>query len=230
MKMPNSTSLTTACLALLVGCGDESLTDRTYQGAERFALSGTVQGPKAPSKTGKNRVAVQWVNFARNGDTVSSQSAIVSSSGFPAEFSLKFFSEPPTAALNDLSRLSRSEPGAHFVGTGLIVAFEDADDDGKLTADFQGNPIPGRDRLWGIDGGHVLIYAKGLDAAFRKALESDKSLFIRNPAALQPGFNLARAVCATEGLYDKLEIVPNEPLKITPVDTEQGKLGCLNFF
>lgn len=212
--------LFTTSLITLTGCGQE-LNDGGYQGEPRHVLQGSIDGLLASEGEGESYVTLVWLNFAKSGDTYSSQNAAVSDSEFPADFTLALYDTPPQDALNEFESLD----GSVFVGTSLITVFQDGDGDGQLT--LTDDPSP--DVPLGMAPGHVMVYVPVVDQHVIDFL-SDEASFIVNPEALRPGYNLARTVCATsEEVFDKLEIVPDEDVGVVAIDSAELEEACLDF-
>lgn len=211
-----------AALSLaLASCGNDPVTDGSFEGTERFVINGSVSSLEQTSPPkGKNAVAVQWLNYTRSGDFVTTQSAFLASAGFPAAFELKLFTDPPASVLNEVN-----ESGPPTLGIGFVLAFEDVDGDGKLTTALGNSPAPGQDRIWGIAPEHLVLFVKG-DAA-----TTGQAAVFRDAAKLKPGFNVTRTSCSQdESVYDKFIVVDNEPMRIVPLSSNDAETACLNFF
>jgi hypothetical protein len=117
--------------------------------------------------------------------------------------------------------------GRGKLAIGVLVAFEDADGDGRLTTRPL-DPLVGQSRVF-------VLYAKDLDG---QALKELGELAILNPQALRPGINLARVRCRDKvgwkGRFDPFEIVsPTEPLvidsrQVLDAEAQRGDL-CENW-
>lgn len=211
--------------------GCDGLTNGAYQGEARYALTGTISSLSASPGEGETYVGVIWYNFLRSGDTYGTQVATVTESDFPAEFTLALYDEPPTEQLNDLNNPDYKATG--YIGTGLIVAFDDADGDGVANVDLGSDP-EGPDYIRGTSPEYVMVYARDINDVTLSAITESGWLFV-NPEALQPGYNLARGVCAPETTsekdfeFDKLEIIPNEEITIEDIDKVSSDDNlCLN--
>ncbi|OGR12898.1 MAG: hypothetical protein A2341_23365 [Deltaproteobacteria bacterium RIFOXYB12_FULL_58_9] len=228
MKTLNTKILTVVGVTLIAAaCGDD-LTDKTYQGEPRFVVNGVVQSLDASTATVDTFVGVVWYNFAKNGDTISTQVASVSDASFPSEFTLALYDEPASEDLNDYSDAERGTRG--YVGTGFVVAFDDLDGDGSLTTSGEMEPAPGDDLLRGMAPGHIAIFARDVNETLRTLLAQENMLIV-NPEAMVPGFNLARTVCAEgDEAFDMLEIVPNESVPLESMEyIDNNDSLCLNF-
>ncbi len=205
-------------LCALAACGD-ALEDGKFQGTPRYQLRGSVRSTPGDLGNKPSFVAVLWDNWARDGDIATSQKTGLSVSGFPATFTLELYDEPAVGSLNDFNRPALGTAG--YLGAGYIVAFEDLDGDGEL-----GGLEKGPDRLWAQAPRQMLLFAKDLNQATMDRLREHGP--IENPEALQPGFNLAEAVCHAEGeTFDRLRVVPQQEVTLEALDDPNVK-NCLN--
>lgn len=218
-QMVFATSLITLTLP---ACGQD-LNDGGYEGEPRHVLEGNIEGLASSQKEGETYVSVVWLDFAREGNTYTSQTAAVSSAEFPAEFTLALYDAPPQDSLNEWEL----PDGNIAIGTGYIMVFQDGDGDGQLTVSEEPDAP---DTMLGLAPGHIMIYVPVVDQFVIDSLSFDGA-FIINPEALQPGFNLARTVCAQseEEIFDKLEIVPAEDVGVIAIDDPELDDACLDF-
>jgi hypothetical protein len=218
-QMVFATSLITLTLP---ACGQE-LNDGDYEGEPRHVLEGSIEGLAASDKEGETYVSVVWLDFVTEGDSFTSQTAAVSDTKFPAEFTLALYDAPPKDSLNEFEL----PDGKIAIGTGYIMVFQDGDGDGQLTLSEESDAP---DTMLGMAPGHVMLYVPVVDQNVIDTLSFEGS-FIINPEALQPGFNLARGVCAEseDEVFDKLEIVPVEDVGVIALDDPALDDACIDF-
>ncbi|NMO15254.1 hypothetical protein HPC49_05120 [Pyxidicoccus fallax] len=207
-------SLVVSCaLGSTAGCG-EALRDGEYVGEAIYVVQGDVKSLAPVEEGGTTRVTLAWDNWVREGDIISFQGVELTSKNPPFDYELRVVEPPALEMLNEL------EDGR--IGFAYLYVYEDLDGDGR--------PDHGQSdwsSLRGMARNHVVVYVPELTGGLKATLR-ELELFT-NVDALKPGFNLARGVCATEeNTFDKLEIVPNEPVTVSAPD-DGSVPSCINY-
>ncbi len=144
-----------ACASTLLGCGDP-LADGSYLGDATIRLHAIVQGNLSEAEHAA--VAVLWLGYAALAEKklagVESSVLPISSIDFPPRFTCDLLSPPPSAG-------SYLAPDGHivpaFVRVGLLVVFDDVDQDGRLAV-TDGGQVLAPDRLLAQSLSHALLY------------------------------------------------------------------------
>ena len=128
-----------AGMCAAVGCGDP-LVDDHFLGDATIRLQGVLQG--SVPVTAHPTVAVLWLGYSALADRalvgVESTVLPISRVEFPPRFSCDLLSPPPGAGAYALPS-GLIVPA--FVRLGLLVIFDDADQDGLTSADRRRDPI-----------------------------------------------------------------------------------------
>ncbi|MCP3141764.1 hypothetical protein [Pyxidicoccus xibeiensis] len=196
------------------GCG-EALKDDDYTGEPRYVVQGEVKSLAPTEANGATRITLAWDNWAREGDITTYQSVELTSLNPPFDYQLRVVDNPPDEVLNDF------EPG--LIGFAYLLVYEDVNGNGVP----DGDEADDWDDLRGMARNHVVLFVPELTGALMATLR-EVELFV-NVDDLKPGFNLARGVCVgTESSFDKLEIVPNEPVTVADPN-DPSEPSCINY-
>jgi hypothetical protein len=142
-------------VGLLVGCGDP-LADGSYLGDATIRVHAVMQGDLSNAQHAA--VAVLWLGYSALADEtfsgVESSVMPITSIDFPPRFTCDLLSPPPSAG-------AYLEPDGQFVPAfvriGILIVFDDADQDGHVAIDAAGQLV-GPDRLLAQSTSHALLY------------------------------------------------------------------------
>ncbi len=210
-----------ALALLLLACGDD-LVDGDYAGEPRIVLNGQIQELNDGDPSLDRYLTIVWEKASGDGDISTPQLAPIAGANFPAGFTLALFDPPQRSALNDY--------GDALLGLGYIAVFNDSDQDGTISMSGSLDSDTAPDLVEGLATSNILLYAPVVSPELQDRLRGGLLL---NPEALEPGFNLTQAVCASaQEDFDRLRIIPNDaPITIESMETVlANNYGCLNLF
>jgi len=177
-----------AALALaLAGCG--ALNGADYEGEPLYVVRGELESLDPPMDETRPRptfVTAWWVQYGYKGTT--SWTPGSTQAEFPARFVLPIYSDPPIDVMTNLEDVA----GVRGVlGEGQVLVYEDVNGNGSFEPyDDLGDPL---DFIRGAAQQYRVLFATDLSPEGVEALRQMQ--LIKNPEALQPGYNLGHWVC-----------------------------------
>ena len=206
-----------ACALAVAACGELNASD--YPGEPRYVLSGVVVGLlESRVQTSESYLAVVWEPTLPGGAGIATwQIADVRDAALPADFALALYDPPGADRLDDYRGVAPGVAGR--IGVGHLVVFEDI----EANRTFDGTKLDqqGPDLLRGDATQYRVIFADDVSPALIAYLGDERrgdERFLDNPAALRPGFNLARTVCVAPGARDyfRLRVIADEMVPVEP--------------